>query len=147
MLRSTCRWLGNQCLVVVRSPYPYSLFQTDTNTLLLEHLGRLLTSSQENLNQSLGHYKLMLRKIFDSPIGPLQATKTTEGNASYNITSNYLCLQCPTIVTEEDRIKHGSKKAHRFCMLPSSALRSSSCPLTVYGRCRLSYRLSLLPDV
>lgn len=79
-----------------------------------EHLGRLLTSSQENLNQSLGHYKLMLRKIFDSPIGPLQATKTTEGNASYNITSNYLCLQCPTIVTEEDRIKHGSKKAHRF---------------------------------
>lgn len=84
---------------------------------LLEHLERLLSSSQENLNQSIGHYKLMLRKIFDTPAGPLQATKNAGGGGGvYALTSNYLCLQCPVLVTEEDRIKHGSKKAHRFCM-------------------------------
>lgn len=82
----------------------------------LEHLERLLSSSQENLNQSTGHYKLMLRKIFDTPAGPLQATKNAGGGGIYALTSNYLCLQCPVLVTEEDRIKHGSKKAHRFCM-------------------------------
>jgi ubiquitin carboxyl-terminal hydrolase 22/27/51 len=82
----------------------------------LEHLERLLTSSQDNLNQSIGHYKLMLRKIFDTPAGPLQATKNASGGASYTLTSNYLCLQCPALVTEEDRIKHGTKKAHRFCL-------------------------------
>ncbi|SPO05086.1 related to ubiquitin-specific protease 22 [Cephalotrichum gorgonifer] len=79
-----------------------------------EHLERLLTSSQDNLNQSIGHYKLMLRKIFDGPAGPLQVTKNANGGGSYALTSNYLCLQCPVLVTEEDRIKHGSKKAHRF---------------------------------
>lgn len=92
----------------------------------LEHLERLLTSSQDNLNQSIGHYKLMLRKIFDTPVGPLQATKNANGGGSYALTSNYLCLQCPVLVTEEDRIKHGSKKAHRFCMSLSEHLGSAS---------------------
>ena len=58
----------------------------------------------------------MLRKIFDTPAGPLQATKNANGGGSYALTSNYLCLQCPVLVSEDDRIKHGSKKAHRFCM-------------------------------
>ena len=75
----------------------------------------LLTSSTESLNQSIGHYKIMLRKIFDSPAGQLQQTRGANGSASVTLNSNYLCLQCPVVVTDEERIKHGEKKHHRFC--------------------------------
>lgn len=93
-----------------------------------------MTSSQDNLNQSIGHYKLMLRKIFDASPGPLQATKNASGSGSFALTSNYLCLQCPVLVTEEERMKHGIKKAHRFCVYtpnrPPVALRSERTKLT-----------------
>lgn len=63
----------------------------------------------------ISHYKMSLRTIFDNtPIIP-QTSKNGEGQAMTSLTSTYLCLQCSTTVSEEDRLKHGSKKQHRFC--------------------------------
>ncbi|TPX09578.1 uncharacterized protein E0L32_009179 [Thyridium curvatum] len=79
-----------------------------------EHIQRLLSQGQEVTNTSVQHYKIILRKIFDTtPIVP-QTSKTPEGLPITSLTSNYLCLQCPSTVTEEERLKHGTKKAHRF---------------------------------
>ena len=66
------------------------------------------------MNSSIQYYKMLLRVIFDStPIVP-QTSKSPDNVVTTSLTSNYLCLQCSTIVTEEDRAKHGSKKSHRF---------------------------------
>lgn len=74
-----------------------------------------MTKSPEGLQTSITHYKAILRKIFDStPIVP-QTSTGPNGQAVTSLTSNYLCLQCPATVTEEDRLKHGQKKSHRFC--------------------------------
>jgi ubiquitin carboxyl-terminal hydrolase 22/27/51 len=67
------------------------------------------------MNSSISHYKMILRGIFDtSPIIP-QTSTTMDGSPITSLTSNYLCLQCPTTLAEEDRLKHGTKKSHRFC--------------------------------
>ncbi len=67
------------------------------------------------MNSSIAHYKMILRGIFDAtPIVP-QTSTNHEGRPVTSLTSNFLCLQCPTTVTEEDRLKHGTKKQHRFC--------------------------------
>ncbi|KAH8887064.1 ubiquitin carboxyl-terminal hydrolase-like protein [Thozetella sp. PMI_491] len=79
-----------------------------------EHVQRLFNQDQNITNTSVHHYKAILRGIFDTtPVVP-QTSKSTEGNPVTSLTSNYLCLQCPSTVTEEERIKHGTKKAHRF---------------------------------
>ncbi|KAI8720278.1 Ubiquitinyl hydrolase 1 [Fusarium sp. LHS14.1] len=79
-----------------------------------EHVQLLLTQGQEVMNSSITHYKLILRGIFDStPIIP-QTSTTQDGRPITTLTSNYLCLQCPTTVSEDDRLKHGTKKQHRF---------------------------------
>ncbi|KID78414.1 ubiquitin carboxyl-terminal hydrolase, partial [Metarhizium brunneum ARSEF 3297] len=79
-----------------------------------EHVQRLLSQGQEVMNSSIAHYKMILRGIFDStPIVP-QTSTNQEGRPITSLTSNYLCLQCPTTVTEEDRLRHGTKKSHRF---------------------------------
>ena len=75
----------------------------------------LLSQGQEVMNSSIAHYKMILRGIFDAnPIVPQTSTKH-EGRPVTSLTSNFLCLQCSTTVTEEDRLKHGTKKQHRFC--------------------------------
>lgn len=98
--------------VKVKSPIPGSpMFGC-------EHVQALLSKGQETMNSSIAHYKIILRGIFDStPIVP-QTSTNPEGRPITSLTSNYLCLQCPTTVSEEDRLKHGSKKQHRFCALP-----------------------------
>ncbi|RGP71833.1 ubiquitin carboxyl-terminal hydrolase 22 27 51 [Fusarium longipes] len=78
-----------------------------------EHIQLLLSKNQEVMNSSITHYKLILRGIFDAtPIVP--QTSTLDGRPVTSLTSNYLCLQCPSTVTEEERLKHGTKKQHRF---------------------------------
>lgn len=85
-------------------------------TLLLEHVQLLLSQSQEVMNSSIAHYKMILRGIFDtSPIIP-QTSTNPEGQPVTSLTSNYLCLQCPVTVEEADRLDHGTEKLHRFCM-------------------------------
>ncbi|EJT75239.1 hypothetical protein GGTG_05176 [Gaeumannomyces tritici R3-111a-1] len=79
-----------------------------------EHIQLLVTKSPESLQTSITHYKAILRKIFDNtPIVP-QTSTGPNGQAITSLTSNYLCLQCPATVTEDDRLKHGNKKQHRF---------------------------------
>lgn len=75
------------------------------------------------MNSSIAHYKMILRGIFDAtPIVP-QTSTNQEGRPVTSLTSNYLCLQCPTTVSEDDRLKHGTKKSHRFCMWMSKPPR------------------------
>lgn len=80
-----------------------------------EHVELLFDRGQEIMNSCISHYKMILRGIFDStPIVP-QTSTNGDGRPVTSLTSNYLCLQCPTTVTEDDRLKHGNKKSHRFC--------------------------------
>jgi ubiquitin carboxyl-terminal hydrolase 22/27/51 len=67
------------------------------------------------MNQSVHHYKMILRNIFEQmPVVP-QTSKSAEGAVVTSLTSNCLCLQCSAIVQEDERLKHGNKKNHRFC--------------------------------
>jgi ubiquitin carboxyl-terminal hydrolase 22/27/51 len=67
------------------------------------------------MNSAAMNYKSALRCIFDSSPIIAQTTKNPDGQPVTSLTSNYLCLQCPATVTEDDRLKHWTKKSHRFC--------------------------------
>ncbi|KAH8653319.1 hypothetical protein BX600DRAFT_386232 [Xylariales sp. PMI_506] len=79
-----------------------------------EHVQLLLSNSLDVMNSSIQYYKMLLRVIFDNTTIVPQTSKSPEGVVATSLTSNYLCLQCSTIVPEEDRTKHGQKKSHRF---------------------------------
>ncbi|KEY64765.1 hypothetical protein S7711_05415 [Stachybotrys chartarum IBT 7711] len=79
-----------------------------------EHVQKLLSQSQEVMNSSIAHYKMILRTIYDASPSIPQTSVNHEGRPITSITSNFLCLQCPATVTEDDLLKHGSKKQHRF---------------------------------
>ncbi|KAL2210521.1 cysteine proteinase [Sarocladium strictum] len=94
--------------VKIKSPAP------GTPVFGCEHVQLLFDRGQEVMNSCISHYKMILRGIFDStPIVP-QTSTNNDGRPVTTLTSNYLCLQCPSTVTEEDRLKHGNKKSHRF---------------------------------
>ncbi|KAK3313921.1 ubiquitin carboxyl-terminal hydrolase-like protein [Apodospora peruviana] len=79
-----------------------------------EHLQRLFNQDQLTTNTSIQHYKSILRSIFDTtPLIP-QTSKSMESQVVTSLTPTYLCLQCPSTLSEEDRTKHGNKKSHRF---------------------------------
>ncbi|KAK3941177.1 putative ubiquitin carboxyl-terminal hydrolase 8 [Diplogelasinospora grovesii] len=79
-----------------------------------EHIQRLFNQDQATTNTSIQHYKAILRSIFDTtPMVP-QTAKCVDGQIVTTLTPTYLCLQCPSTLTEEDRAKHGTKKSHRF---------------------------------
>lgn len=81
-----------------------------------EHTQMLLTQPQENINTCINNYKSILRRIFDDVSQTIpQTARNGSGQVVTTITSNYLCLQCPDIVTEDGIPQHGDKKAHRFC--------------------------------
>lgn len=64
---------------------------------------------------SIQHYKTILRALFDiNPMVP-QTARGMDGLVVTSLTPTYLCLQCPSTLTEDDLSKHGSKKSHRFC--------------------------------
>lgn len=89
---------------------------TITLTQHIEHVQRLLQQSQETTNTCIQHYKAILRTIYDEvPVLPQIRKSLGDSGVSCALTSNWLCLQCPIIIKEEDIAKHGSKKAHRFC--------------------------------
>lgn len=81
----------------------------------IEHVQLLLSNSQDVTNSSIQYYKMLLRVIFDKDPIIAQTSKTTDGQITTSLTSNYLCLQCSAILPEEERAKHGNKKSHRFC--------------------------------
>ncbi|KAL1899131.1 hypothetical protein Sste5346_003053 [Sporothrix stenoceras] len=79
-----------------------------------EHVQQLFSQGQDTINTSIFHYKIILRKIFDQPPIVPQTSKATDGQPITNLTPNFLCLQCPTTLVQEDIGKHGKKKSHRF---------------------------------
>jgi ubiquitin carboxyl-terminal hydrolase 22/27/51 len=70
--------------------------------------------SNGGLTACVQHYKTILRCIFDDVPLLAQTTKLPDGRPCTSLTPNYLCLQCPNVVTEDDRVKHGQRKQHRF---------------------------------
>lgn len=112
---------------------------------LAEHIQRLLTRSQDVTTNTIQHYKMLLRVIFDNtPIIP-QTSKAPDNLPVTSLTANYLCLQCTTTATDEDRSKHGKLKAHMFCTVSSEDGFCIHCSQPY--RCRLKEWLALLPDV
>ncbi|KAI0475019.1 ubiquitin carboxyl-terminal hydrolase [Xylariaceae sp. FL0804] len=92
----------------IKSPVP------GTPLFGCEHVQLLLSSSPDTMNSSIQYYKMLLRVVFDNtPVVP-QTSKGPDGLVTTSLTSNYLCLQCSTIVPEEERARHGNKKIHRF---------------------------------
>lgn len=81
-----------------------------------EHVQQLLSQSQETTNTCIQHYKAILRQIYDNvPIIP-QVRKSVKDNViTASLTSNFLCLQCPVVMSHDDVVRHGDKKSHRFC--------------------------------
>ncbi|KAJ3577761.1 hypothetical protein NPX13_g2809 [Xylaria arbuscula] len=79
-----------------------------------EHVQLLLSNSQEVINSTINYYKMLLRVIYDKDVLISQTSKAGDGQINTSLTSNYLCLQCSAILPEEERIKHGTKKSHRF---------------------------------
>lgn len=79
-----------------------------------EHVELLFSQGQDTINTSIFHYKIILRKIFDQPPIVPQTSKSPDGQPITTLTPNYLCLQCPTTLVQEDIGKHGQKKSHRF---------------------------------
>lgn len=67
---------------------------------------------------------MILRNIFEQTPIISQTTKNNKGRPNTSLTSNYLCLQCTSIVSEEDRLNHGNAKSHRFCTLSSHPIPS-----------------------
>ncbi|KAI0857547.1 ubiquitin carboxyl-terminal hydrolase [Xylaria cubensis] len=94
--------------VKVNSPVP------GTPLFGCEHVQLLLSNSQDTMNSSIQYYKMLLRVIFDKDTLIAQTSKALDGQITTSLTSNYLCLQCSAILPEEERVKHGNKKSHRF---------------------------------
>lgn len=98
------------------------------------------------MNNAVQYYKMLLRVIFDGePIVP-QTCKGSDGQIVTSLTSNYLCLQCSTIASEEERIKHGNKKSHRFCEFQPSCASFTFLLLTSCRR-RLEKWRAFLPGL
>ena len=84
---------------------------------------RLFNQDQATTNTSIQHYKAILRNILDLTPIICQTAKSADGLAvTTSITPTFLCLQCPSILSDEDCVRHGNKKSHRFCT--SSSHRS-----------------------
>lgn len=113
-----------------------------------EHVQQLLSQNQETTNTCMQHYKAILRQIYDNvPIIPQVRKSIKDSSISGTITSNFLCLQCPIIMSHDDIAKHGDKKSHRFCgfMMPSFVV--ADIGLTCSTSRRLQDRLTVLPHV
>lgn len=109
-----------------------------------EHIQRLLTKSQDVTTNTIQHYKMLLRVIFDNtPIIP-QTSKSIDRRTVTSLMPNYLCLQCPTTITARGRSKHGKLKAHMFCRM---IVWLGLIDLLTPSRCGLEEWRALLSDV
>jgi ubiquitin carboxyl-terminal hydrolase 22/27/51 len=75
---------------------------------------RLYNEGSSVTEKCISFYKMILRNIYDMAPTVAQTSKNSDGQPITSLTPTYLCLQCNAIVPEEERLKHGSKKSHRF---------------------------------
>lgn len=78
-----------------------------------EHMGEMFENARK---QTLGHYQAILRNIHEKPSIIAQTyMSATENQPIVSLRPLYLCLQCPSIMTEMDRDQHFETKSHCFC--------------------------------
>ncbi|KAH8727111.1 ubiquitin carboxyl-terminal hydrolase-like protein 22 [Phaeosphaeriaceae sp. PMI808] len=77
-----------------------------------EHMGEMFENARK---QTLGHYQAILRNIHEKPSVIAQTyICSTENQPVVSLRPLYLCLQCPSVMTETDRDQHFETKSHCF---------------------------------
>jgi ubiquitin carboxyl-terminal hydrolase 22/27/51 len=83
--------------------------------MAIEHMGEMFENARK---QTLQHYRAILSNIHEKPSIIAQTyNKTDDTGATVPVVSLkplFLCLQCPNIMTEEDRDLHFETKSHCF---------------------------------
>lgn len=75
-----------------------------------EHIGELLEKARK---PTLQHYHRILQNIHEKP-SIIAQTYKSDGRPVVSLRPLYLCLQCPSIMTEADRDQHVETKLHCF---------------------------------
>ncbi|KAF2685581.1 ubiquitin carboxyl-terminal hydrolase-like protein 22 [Lentithecium fluviatile CBS 122367] len=77
-----------------------------------EHMGEMLENARK---QTLHNYRAILQDIHEKPSIIAQTYKNPpDGRPVVSLRPLYLCLQCPSIMTEGDRDEHTDVKRHVF---------------------------------
>ena len=78
-----------------------------------EHMGEMLENARK---QTIHNYRAILQDIHEKPSIIAQTYKNPpDGRPVVSLRPLYLCLQCPSIMTEGDRDEHIDVKRHIFC--------------------------------
>ncbi|KAF2869136.1 ubiquitin carboxyl-terminal hydrolase-like protein 22 [Massariosphaeria phaeospora] len=76
-----------------------------------EHMQEMMESARK---PTLQHYKAILQDLHEKPSIIAQTYKSADGRPVVSLRPLYLCLQCPSILTEADRDLHVESKLHCF---------------------------------
>ncbi|KAF2623363.1 ubiquitin carboxyl-terminal hydrolase-like protein 22 [Macroventuria anomochaeta] len=76
-----------------------------------EHMGEMFENARK---QTLQHYRSILQLIHDKPSIIAQTFVESNGQPVVSLRPLYLCLQCPNIMTDEQRDQHFDTKSHCF---------------------------------
>ena len=80
---------------------------------IAEHMGEMFDYARK---QTLQHYRAILQNIHEKPSIIAQTyNATTDAKNVVSLRPLFLCLQCPSIMTEVDRDLHFETKSHCFC--------------------------------
>ena len=78
-----------------------------------EHMGEMFDNARK---QTLHNYRAILQNIHEKPSIIAQTYNATlEAQNVVSLRPLFLCLQCPSIMTEADRDQHFETKSHCFC--------------------------------
>ena len=87
--------------------------QTGDADGIAEHMGEMFDNARK---QTLQHYRAILQNIHEKPSIIAQTyNATTDAKNVVSLRPLFLCLQCPSIMTEVDRDSHFETKSHCFC--------------------------------
>jgi hypothetical protein len=93
--------------------YVHPVVQRPVPNFATEHMGEMFENARK---QTLIAYQAILRNIHEKPSIIAQThSSSTESKPVVALRPLYLCLQCPSIMTETDRDHHFETKAHCFC--------------------------------
>lgn len=77
-----------------------------------EHMGEMFDNAKKHTIQ---HYRLILQNVYEKPSIISQTyIDSVTGDPVVSLRPLYLCLQCPSIMTEGDRDSHFETKEHCF---------------------------------
>jgi hypothetical protein len=99
----------------VRLWYVPRCFWTAVPDFEAEHMGGMFENARK---PALSNYQSILRNIHEKPSIIAQThNPSAENRPVVALRALYLCLQCPSIMTEADRDQHFETKSHCFCRL------------------------------